>query len=445
MEANDFGQKAHFYEQEATKDSAIITQAKKDEMAAEQLAAEDKKELKSVRALSSAQSLRFDTDADLGPSAPDVSDGTDASESADDLDKQLSAVDSKLQSLNVAPLYQSRSMASFGASRHTDDVRFHTAVNSVDGWSIRRALNAARVAAKRAADAKVIANNEMAIADAESRRVARLRAQQAAARDGAAHVEATMRRASDARRAAKAGAFGSAMRSYTGQLQGFVAKDMDTLGRLKHAEDSAAFGPHVASGLWRQAPTPSALPDVDPATFMGDAPFRDADSLADYKAVRPGATTQLAERAPGAGAGGAQAALDGDSIARAMVQERRQLARLTRMASGARGGSALSAAAAGGAAPWGTDAAGLAPTQALEQAAGAGGSGAAPPAGEAFTSFATGAARGAAGGDVSVSDLDDGALITDARPAVGLVRVPLGAHEVRRLAGCEGSWRRPAA
>jgi hypothetical protein len=414
MEANDFAHKVRMYDKAADKYSAVMAQAEKDESDAEQIATRDKQELTTLRSLSKTQDdASGDADINFNPAS------SSDSESDADLKDKLSGLDSKLQSLSLASALHPRALSAFSNTRYTDDLRFHSAVNQQDGWGIRQDLNAARVAAKRADEANVIANNEMAIADAQARRVARLQARQAAARNVAAAVEAHMRGAADSRRAAKAGAYDSAMRGFTGKLQGYVAQDMDTLGRLKHVEDSAAFGPHVASGLFRQAPTPAGLPDVDPATFMGNAPFRDADSLADYKAA-PGSTTELSEQPPAGGA---------DSISRVMRQERRQLARLTKMAAGG-------AAAALASPTDDSDAAGLAPTQALnEQPLSGDAAGPAAAAGQSFTSFPTGekAADGALG-DRDVEALDDGALIRDARPAVGVVRIPLGAHEVRAAA-----------
>ena len=424
MEARRYGHKVQLYDQEAAKYSAIVAKAKLDEINAEKIASEDKQELKSLRSLSRIHN----SEEDMSDNDDLISTNTDSESS---LNSELSDVDSKLQSLSFGPAYQPRSLSNFDSSQYTDDLRLHNIANTHDGWGIRRVLNSAREAAKRAQEANVIANNEMAIADAEARRVARLRAQQSAAQDTAARVEAHIRGAATARRAAKASAFGSAMRSYTGQLQGYVAQDMDTLGRLKHAEDSASFGPHIASGLFRQPPTPSNLPDVDPSTFMGNAPFRDEGSLADYKAKQPGAMTQLSQE-------GSIGDVEQGSIDRAMSQERRQLARLTRMVSGAAGGGGENArrelSGVGGSSV-------LAPTQALTEqtdssftqdssslAAGS----AAPTsalAGQSFTSFPAGE-KLPTGGVEDVSALDDGALIRDAKPAVGLVRIPLGAHEV---------------
>ena len=419
MEAVDYAQKVDMFKREADKYSAVMAQAEKDESNAEKLAADDKAELSALHSLSRNQE---DSSIDNVKKSFDSLGGSSNS----NLQKQLSDVESKLQTLSLAHAYHPRALSSLGNTRYTDDLRFHRSVNDQDGWSIRQVLNAARTAAKRAEEANVIANNEMAIADAEARRVARLQAQQSAARNAAVQVETNIRRSANSRRAAKSSAFDAAMRGFTGQLQGYVAQDMDTLGRLKHSEDSAAFGPHVASGLFRQAPTPSDLPDVDPATFMGNAPFRDEGSLADYKAVSPGATTQLSEQAA------TDAVADG-SISRAMRQERRQLARLTKMAaSPAHGGSPPPA----GYAAQAVVTADLAATQALtEQAGGAGGDGAGPAgggAGQSFTSFPAGEKVPGGGLDgADVGALDDGALIRDARPAVGLVRIPLGAHEVQ--------------
>ena len=76
-------------------------------------------------------------------------------------------------------------------------------------------------------------------------------------------------------------------------IQKYVAEDMLLLDRLKNAEERAAPGPHV-QGPWEQYPVGS-LPDIDPAQFMGDAPFRNATSLPEFHVVS--GATQLSEQA----------------------------------------------------------------------------------------------------------------------------------------------------
>jgi hypothetical protein len=64
------------------------------------------------------------------------------------------------------------------------------------------------------------------------------------------------------------------------------------LDKLKTAEERAAPGPRV-EGPWEQYPVGS-LPDIDPAQFMGDAPFRNATTLPEFSVADT--TTQLSQQ-----------------------------------------------------------------------------------------------------------------------------------------------------
>ena len=105
------------------------------------------------------------------------------------------------------------------------------------------------------------------------------------------------------------------------QVQKYVAEDMNALGQLKSAEDKASVRPQLDTSVWQQPPTPADLPEVDPALFMGNAPLRDADSLANFKETK--GTTQLHEMDGSAG----------DSIGRAARRAHRELARLDQLRS----------------------------------------------------------------------------------------------------------------
>ena len=285
-----------------------------------------------------------------------------------------------------------------------DRVRLHRAVGTAATRNLRLAMRAASLARKRAIEAKAIVRNELAIEQVERQRAARLEAQRQAAIATASAAEAAAVSRARAQRADRTRRYHTAMRAYTAQLQRYVATDMDLLGRLRDAEDSAAVGPHIeGSGLWRQPAGPTDLPDVDPALFMGDAPLRDADSLASYKAVH--GATQLSQTPTGS------------SVSRALHQERRELRRLDRLQRDAADGTSANRRRkmSRRRREWLPN-----PIKLSIDVADSSSSAAASP----YTSIE----------QRDSTALPDGTRISAARRPVALVRIPLGAREVRPAA-----------
>jgi hypothetical protein len=322
-------------------------------------------------------------------------------------DTQINGLKAELRSLtenrqqilnSLALQRQSSAVKAAHDEAIADRVRLHRAVGTATTRNLRLAMRAEALARKRAIEARAVARNEVAIAQVERQRAARLEAQQQAAIAAASAAEAAAHERARARRSHRARRYHTAMRAYTSQLQKYVATDMDLLGQLRSAEDSAAVEPHIAdSGLWRQPAGPADLPDVDPALFMNNAPLRDEDGLAAFKAVR--GATQLSQTSGPAGGG---------PLGRVLSQELRGLDRL-QLAAAKSSAAALPARAArrrpGG---------GLAEPMKLAMGAEAAAADAAASEGPAAAAAA------------------DGVRISAAQRPVALVRIPLGAHEVRR-------------
>lgn len=217
---------------------------------------------------------------------------------------QLNGLNSELQSLastkqsivNSLKLQRQSTAAKMASdSMYADHIRLNRATATTSSRQLRAAMRAAQMAEQRAREASVIQANQDAIARVQMQRVANLQAHNQQALAAAANAESQLRAAEAYKRANVDNRYHTAMAGYTSSLQGSVADDMLTLNRLKVAEEAAAPGPHVISSVWEQPPTGSTLPDVDPNLFMNDAPLRDIDSLTDAEYKQKGGTTELAQ------------------------------------------------------------------------------------------------------------------------------------------------------
>jgi len=217
---------------------------------------------------------------------------------------QLNGLNSELQSLastkqsivNSLKLQRQSTAAKMASdSMYANHIRLNRATATTSSRQLRAAMRAAQMAEQRAREASVIQANQDAIARLQMQRVASLQAHNQQALAAAANAESQLRAAEAYKRAMVDNRYHSAMAGYTSSLQGSVADDMLTLNRLKVAEEAAAPGPHVISSVWEQPPTGSTLPDVDPNLFMNDAPLRDIDSLTDAEYTQKGGTTELAQ------------------------------------------------------------------------------------------------------------------------------------------------------
>ena len=376
------------------------------------------------------------------------------------LQDELNTLNSRKQSI-INSLHLRRQQAAAHAAHDasaSDHIRLGRAKATMSARQIRGAMRAAQMAEQRAKEAAVIEANQNAIAKMELEKIARYTGARSSAIAEARAGESEMQHREAVRRAQRTANYHSAMASYTESTQDAVSDDMKTLGELRKMEEAAAPGPHLSSTRWQKPPLGANLPDIDPDHFMGSAPFRDADSLRDYKQVAgsaqlraagKAATSQLAAVSAGAGGDGGT----GDSIlqllasadkaydqkkAQAAAARRPSPAQAARLASldsqvDSQLASLRSEAAKEGVsvAPVSDDAEGAG---ALTQSgADAGEDAAAVPAAaggdDGFTSFPTTSARAveAAKGDATL--LDDGAAIRTANTPVAHIAVPLGGHQ----------------
>lgn len=391
-------------------------------------------------------------------------------------DTQLSGLQSELSALNgqkqsiIDSLSLRRQRTATKVARdasYSDALRLHRAVSESSARAFRDEQRVARIASQRAKEASVIMQNEEAIAQIAAKRASKMGAYRDAAIAGASQAESDIQGMAHAAHSARRQRYAAAYRATTQQLQKYVAEDMATLGQLRKAEEKAAFGPRIGTSVWQQPPTSRDLPDIDPSYFMGDAPFRNATTLPEFKSA-PDAATQLSEQeVPAEG--------NGDSILRVMREADSELAALDKQKEakkrdeelGAREGARHDArlravhtkvaaqlqqlrAVAGkegvdtglasatgmfgsssGASRVAVDvsAAGDHELLAVSAQASAAPADAAGASGGQFTSFPEASLKTVQGSRGDMAALDDGELIRHARAPVARVAVPLGAHQ----------------
>jgi hypothetical protein len=305
MEARKYGLAAKQSKLAAQKDSQMLATATQDEREATAVATKDKALLSGLY----AGSFRTGDPSGIHTGALPTADYMSALEAFPQSQKQglsgdfasvskvtntqLSGLQAELNTLNsrkqsiVNSLRVRRQQAAAHVAHDadaTDHIRLGRAKATMSARSIRGAMRAAQMAEQRAKEAGVIKANQDAIAKMELQRIKGLTGSRDSAMAQARASEAAMAQREGVRRADRNTKYHTAMAMYTQRTQDGVSDDMKTLGQLRTMEEAAAPGPHLTSTRWQQPPMGS-LADIDPDHFMGSAPFRDAESLRDFKQV----------------------------------------------------------------------------------------------------------------------------------------------------------------
>jgi hypothetical protein len=227
----------------AKHDDNIISEASRDEHAAQAVAKKDEAELSSLY-----QGRYFNTGDPLGLHTNDLPDlesisslngrfsmALDAADSdADDtmvnhvtntqlsgLESELNDLASKKDSIVDSLMLQRQSTAVTAAhdATYADSIRLRRAQNLNIARAIRAAMQAAKIAKVRAREASVIQQNEDAIARIARERAARLSSYRSSSMSGSLQTQSNMRKTVQDQRDAADRRYHSAMGMYTNKLQ----------------------------------------------------------------------------------------------------------------------------------------------------------------------------------------------------------------------------------